>query len=221
MWVDDRLLGCDPKSDTVWQDLFGDLSPRLYRLMDLNFEMATSCDEALHAIEHFTSAEAAGEYVTCVVDLNLPPRIGETPEMKYGIRVAKELRRRKIPFVFLSANAHATDILTREQLFVPCYHKGGAEGTFRLPRLLAERLLGEFRSQIAWVSLESILARLDPRSDLAQTYHASPDAFRYYPFFGVFRDFVEHWELHERYELPRVFVVRACQDLKSVGTTLR
>ena len=216
LWVDDRFE--DVRSDggtkgELWQEVFGNTSDRLFRLMDLSLEIACSREEAFEAIRNATSPGAAGAYVFCILDLNIPERSGMQPAMRHGIDVAKELQRRRVRFEFLSANANAATVLSRANLEKIPYHvKEQAAGIWRLPESLAQSMLGRFRRNISWVSLADVVANMHKDSDIVRTQAKFPQAFEYFPFFGPYEDFVHRWEHEGRLDLPGAFVVRSAEE---------
>jgi len=213
LWIDDRFLRLEERPEELWGELFGEESPRLFRLMDLNLQLAVSFDDALQAVERLTSAEAAGTYVVCIVDLKIPRRRGEEDQTRYGVDVAREIRRRNLPMFFLSSNSDATSILNEENLgTVPYYVKQKGQGPWRLPEDLARMVLSEFRNNVSWISLDDMVATIHEESRIVATSRQCPEAFRYFPFFGPFSDFVWRWESRERSDLPHLFVVKATVD---------
>jgi hypothetical protein len=215
LWIDDCFedIGAQEVPAEVWHEVFGNQSPRLYRLMDLSLDLAASWAEGREAIEFYDSTAAAGTFCMTVVDLSLPRHRGDLPGIRYGVAIAKELMRRDMPFVFLSTNSNATEVLDREGLgHVPYYVKENKGGFLSTPETLALRVLSEFKSHIGWISLEEIINSMHEDCDLARTSRNCGEAFPFYPYFGPFREFVERWEYEERLEFPRVFVVRASAD---------
>lgn len=215
LWIDDRFAGLsrDDLPVSLWQELFGDHSQRLYRMMDLSIDFASSYEEALEAIDLYAGAEAGGDYLISVVDLNIPERDGDDPEMKYGVGIALALRERNLPFVFLSSNADATGILDQDNLGnVPYYVRDSAAGRWHVPEGLSLRVLSEFRNHISWISLAKIVPLMHEESDIVRTVEKSPDAFHYFPFFGAYKDFVERWEFKGDFQWPRVSVVTASTE---------
>ncbi len=213
LWIDDRFADLEKQPEELWEEVFGDVSPRPYRLMDLNLQIAVSFDDALRAVEQLGSAETAGTYVVCVVDLKIPRRRGEDDQTRYGVNIAKEIRRHNLPMFFLSSNADATDILTKHNLeTVPYYVKQPQQGPWRLPDDLARMVLSEFRNHVSWITLEDIVGSIHENSKVAATYREHPEAFKNFPFFGPFRDFVWRWESRLQIEFPQIFAVKATVD---------
>ena len=118
LWIDDCFQDAHMSeiSQDVWSKVFGNHSDRLFRLMDLSLEVATSYQDALEAIEAHSSSVAGGTFTFSILDLMIPSQSDGEPRMKYGIAVAKELRKRGMPFVFLSANADASKVLDKAGL---------------------------------------------------------------------------------------------------------
>jgi CheY-like chemotaxis protein len=114
-WVDDNFENQE-LPDNLWAKIFGDHSDRVFRLLDIYVEVATSFDQALDRIKSFDSYEEAGTFLFCVIDLVIPAHPGTQPEMKYGVSLAKELRNRNITFAFLSSNTGSSNILDEERL---------------------------------------------------------------------------------------------------------
>jgi len=221
LWVDDgfsdQVLPAKSRQRTLssdepqqkWRDLFGSASDQLFRLMDLSLEIACSYEEAITAIANCTDPQAAGTFVFTILDLSIP-RGDSRPAVKHGIEVAEELRRRELPFVFLSAKTDATAALDQAGLgTVPYYVKEPSGGAWRLPDSLAQNVLSEFRRKISWVSLADIVAIMHRESDIVGTHKKVPEAFEYFPFFGPYGDFVQRREYKDRLDVPSAFVVTA------------
>lgn len=217
VWVDDRFSHLSAKREQyeqpMWHEIFGSFSDRVFRLMDLSLEIACDFEEALEMIESAKSSQSAGTFVQFVVDLSIPRRTGEVASVKYGVATAQELRNRDIPFVFLSANSHATEMLDKAKLGnFPYYVKEFAGGLWRFPESLSRVALNDFRRNISWVSVAEAAENLDANSDVLESYRADKGFFEYFPFFGPFRDFVERWEHKDSTTLPKAFVIRATPD---------
>lgn len=207
-WIDDDLAGKELPKD-VWSALFGHHSDRVFRLMDLKLEIATSYEEALARIASFDTYCEAGTFIFCIVDLLIPARAGTEPAMKYGIALAKELRSRNLTFTFLSSNTGGTSTLDQEHLNTVPYHVKEPGGGWRFPKSLILNLLGELRRRISWVSVEDAVRAMDETSAIRSTYRQLPESFRYFPYFGPFREFVERCEYKEYVEFGRVMAVRS------------
>jgi hypothetical protein len=186
-------------------------------MMDLRLEIAPSCTDAMAAIERYARSQDEGVFVFGIVDLYIPKAPGLDPSIRYGVTVAAEFRRRGMHFVFLSANADAADILGQESLgTVPYYVKEQYPQPWRLPEALSTMVLGELRSHVSWIVLDDVIADLAPESDvLFEDYSAPAEAsgaplgYRYFPYFGSYRDFVERSECRPNLELNRSYSVRA------------
>lgn len=240
LWIDDdrandRASGgwrtMAEQDGTLWPSMFGNRASRLFSLMDIAVDVVGSLEEAAVAVEFWTGPDRAGTHVFAIVDLCIPRSADAKPEMRCGIQCARDLHRRKIPFVFLSSNSGARGDLDSEGLgAVPFHVKEGRRGPWRLPDTLGAAVLREFVSNVTWLSLEHAFASLHPESsflkltaeDATQRTVRSftvrgllsstepPDrAFLSYPYFGVYRDFVDRWTQRSRTELPGRFVVRA------------
>lgn len=208
LWIDDNLENLDLPSD-AWSEIFGGHSDRVFRLFDLSLEVATSYEEAISRIRSFDSYREAGTFILCVVDLLIPARYGMEPAMKYGVALAKELRKRGVTFVFLSSNTGATSTLDQERLSTVPYHVKEPGSVWRFPNSLALNALSELRRRISWISVEDIVEAMHEDSDIRSTYGLMPDSFRYFPYFGPYREFVERCEYRGSTELAPVIAVRS------------
>lgn len=231
LWIDDRFASnVSPPAD-MWMEVFGHRASRTFRLMDLSVVLATSAVEAQEAIAHWTGPEQAGTYIFAVVDLMLPEKDGEKPFMRHGIEVAKWVHENRIPLAFLSANTRAKERLDGVSPGLGAadyYTKESGAGPWRLPDLLADRILKEFTTHVSWLTLTDIFESMHPDSVLSLS---TPDAsetgrtvgplvvrdgtqprlraFRRFPYFGMFREFVDRWASQPRVELPKLSTVRA------------
>lgn len=220
LWIDDNfrdeVVDQALERGNLWERVFGVEPLRLYQLMDVALEVARSHQEAAELIEHWSGPESAGTYVFAIVDLTLPLELGMEAKIKYGIDVAVRLRRANIPFVFLSQNTQATGSLEQAQLAtVPYYVK--EEDRWRLPEALANVVLQELCSNISWLSLEEIVDAMHLSSDLVRQTQVELSRgefsnLHYYPYFGVFREFVDRWQLQSHLDLPRISSIRSSRD---------
>jgi hypothetical protein len=207
-WIDDSLEDVDFPAD-AWAEIFGNQSDRVYRLFDLHLEVATSYDEALRRIESFESYKEAGTFIYTVLDLLLPARGGMQPAMKYGVALAKELQKRGLTFVFLSANTGGIDILDEEHLGSIPYHVKEPGSVWRFPNSLVLNVLSELRRRLSWISVEDLIMAMNEKSDIQATYRTMPDSFRYFPYFGLYREFVERCEYRGTIDLIPAIAIRS------------
>lgn len=198
-WVDDQFESQPLPDRHVWGRLFGSHSDRLYRLMDLRLEVASSYKEAMERLEKYQATDESGTFVHCLVDLSIPAETGAVPQIKFGVQVAKEIKALGLHFAFLSANSNASQKLEQQSLAsVPYYVKERAGDHWQLPDSLIMMLLSEIRSHISWGFLDDAIQLLHSDSQFvprgrARTSDAGgiPPAFHYFPFFGPYRDYVE------------------------------
>ncbi len=213
LWVDDRFCLADPGEvlESPWAGVFGNLSDRVHRLLDLRLKVVASYEAAREALD-VLEREVEEAHLFAVVDLTLPRRAGDDPSVKYGIALGRELAARRVPFVFLSANTLAMTHLDRAGLGkVPYYVKERGTSCWRLPAPVALTALAEFRNAISWVTLEEALGAMRSDSDFVATHTCCPEAFRYFPFFGPFRDFVERCEYGFLTDPARTTVLRSAR----------
>jgi len=210
LWVDDNFEN-QKFPNNLWAEIFGDYSDRVLRLLDLYIEVATSYEEAIDRISKFDSYKEAGVFIFCVVDLVLPPRSGANPEMKYGVALAKEIKKRDLNFVFLSSNTGSSSILDEERLENIPYHVKEPGSDWRFPESLVLNVLSELRRHVSWVSLDDTPSILNEASDICLTYRLMPKTFKFFPFFGNFREFVERCEYRQKIDFPTAFAVRSPQ----------
>ena len=216
-WVDDRFEGVPLPDGDCWAQVLGEHTDRVFRLMNMEMEVAASADEALRAAEKYDLAGDTGTFLYCILDLNIPQRPGEEPRQKVGIRLARELRRRGHHLVFLSANTDASSALDKAGLGpIPYFVKDDSGSAWRLPDPLVRALLSECRGRLSWLSLDLVLGLLDPRSELAiplktadQVLDPARIAFTHYPFFGRYRDYVERCEFRQQAEANRLLSIRS------------
>lgn len=216
-WVDDQFEGQPLPDGHVWGRLFGSHSDRLYRLMDLSLEVASSYKEAVERLEKYRAPDESGKFVYCLVDLSIPPESGAVPQIKFGVQVAKQIKTIGLHFAFLSANSNASKRLEQESLATaPYYVKERTSDRWQLPDSLIMMLLSEFRSHISWVSLDDPIHLLHPDSQFVPRVSTGvsdnkgiPLAFRYFPFFGPYRDYVERCEYRGPHDPGRSYLVRA------------
>ncbi|MBT3191897.1 MAG: response regulator, partial [Verrucomicrobia bacterium] len=220
IWADDRFAGLSIDEADVWRGLFGPQNDHVFRMMDLYIEVVTTAEGAVRALERHGNASGHGTFVIGILDLCIPRRSGTEPSLKYGISVAKEFRRRGLHFVFLSANTDASSVLGQEKLgTVPYYIKEPGMSPWRLPDPLVTMLLGELRTHVCWVTIESVIAALHRDSDVVfEDYTQSSGeeaqfaAYRSFPFFGSYRDFVQRCEHRGELSLDRSFYIRSHRD---------
>jgi len=218
LWFDDKFTAAIQSRNVptrgLWREIFGPRESKLFRLMDISIEIACTYEDALKSLDYWAQPEHAGTYVHAVVDLNLPQAVGKPPAMIYGIKLGRELRKRGIPFVFLSADTEATQTLDKMSLgTVPYYVKEPGMGEWRMPDSLSGYLLDEISHNVSWLSLKDVLDNMHPESSPSPESLRRKDggAFLYFPYFTVFKKFVNKWENDKRIEFPRVFAVRTAR----------
>jgi len=208
LWVDDNFEKQDLPNN-LWTELFGDYSDRVFRMLDIYVEVVTSYEGALNRIKSFDSYKEAGVFIFCVVDLILPPRPGEKPEMKYGVALAKEIKKQGITLAFLSSSTGGTSVLDEERLGNIPYHVKEPGSEWRFPESLIFNVLSDLRRNISWISLEVVTKTMHETSDMSVSYRLMPETFRHFPFFGPYREFVERCEYRQRMDLPAAIAVRS------------
>ena len=218
LWIDDEFEGLPMPSEDPWGVVLSGESDRVFRLMDLTLEVAASVDEAVAALAELDRLRRHGTYVYCIVDLRIPARAHEPPQMKHGLALAADLRARGYPFSFLSAKSDAARSLDRADLAaIPYYVKQPSTSPWQtLPEALKHVVLNEFKSRINWLDLASLTDRLAAGSNSSLCIDASPEdrpltdlASRFFPFFGIYRDFAERWEYRGQLEPGRTLAVRS------------
>ncbi len=217
LWIEDRFEGEDLPDGDAWRALFGASTDHLFRMMDLHLEVASSYEEAMHAISKYDEPGESGAYLFCIVDLIIPREKGSDPAIKFGVETAREIKNRNIHFAFLSANANATRILDKEGLGAALYYpKEQGENPWRLPNALTMTVLSEFRAHVSWVTLDHITELLEPGSDILARFEPLEgageekiDFAKYFPFFGSFREYIERCEYRGRLDYRRSFSVRS------------
>lgn len=218
LWIDDEIevnaFERTDGADVAWQNTFGGLDNRVFRLMNLSLDIARTRRDAISAITDLTSFDKRGNFVQAVVDLRLPDTDGENqiPEMKHGIDIAKRLQELQVPFYVLSNAAQATRELDRAHVDrMRYFSKDVAKRSGSvMPEDLGRLILSEFRKSITWLDLTATFARFDSSSSHPLTGQERWGV--YFPFFASYRDFVERWELRSgRSSLHRV-ILRAPAD---------
>jgi len=221
LWIDDDFEGIPLPDDDPWGALFKGQSDRVFRLMDLNLDVTTSVQETMTALDYYDLQRSYGTFVFCVVDLRIPFRPHENPQMKHGLALATELRQRGYPFVLLSAKSNATRSLDRRSLStVPYYVKESADSPWQtMPEALKHVVLNEFNSHIGWLGLGTLVGQLTTGSscDLALHYHSDTRnlmslSTEFFPFFGIYRDFTERCEYRVQLEPGQSLAVRSNQN---------
>src|SRR5262249_20705258 len=166
---------------------------RIYRLMNLNLEIATSREEAFEIIDELCAPDNRHRYVQAVVDLRIPGRSGQEARMMHGLDVARRLSAAEIPFYLLSSSRSAMRELAKHRLDrTPYYYKESGPSPTMMPDPLVRRILNEFRNNVTWLDLTEIIDRFDPQSMHPLSKHGPWGG--YLPFFDGYRDFVERWE---------------------------
>jgi hypothetical protein len=228
LWIDDNFAYDEFFQDgtdiDAWDRTFGpNTENRVYRLLGLELITAISHDDAVETVQELLTRENQDTYIIAVVDLMLPKNNAsiDAADTKWGIRVARFLRKRGIPFYFLSGRGGAaTEDLALEGLAsVPYFRKLADNRGLTMPRELSSLILNEFRNIISWISLADFDAKLSPARRLPPTENgkavereAGDKAMRHFPFFGSFRDFVERWEARPLRRQGLTLVLRSPQD---------
>jgi hypothetical protein len=222
LWIEDGLTqtlasGALRTRADAWRLAFGQLDNRIFRLMDLSLEIITNGQDALERIAHYRNPIRRHVLVQAVVDLTIPPTVGERPESKYGIDVAKHLQEARIPFYVTSAARDAAAHLDAEKIERTRYFSKVQSGqTSLLPEDLGRLLLQTFRQHITWIDLSQTIAAFDASSDhplsSATRGHDMAVASRAMPYFAASRDFVERWELRSGRSNPHRIVLRSPAD---------
>ncbi|MEL7452350.1 MAG: hypothetical protein AAGJ50_03140, partial [Pseudomonadota bacterium] len=210
LWLDDNFLSqtsFEEGSDaSYWAKTFDDFDNRIYRLFNLDLEPVCSLEDAKLAIDELVDAdENHDRFVMAIVDLSVPKRTplddadrlnlkGDyEPRLQHGIAFAKYLRKKNVPFIFLSSSSQNSEELTRNGLErVPYFKKVQRGAGALMPADAARHVLEQFRSYIGWLDLEDLMSRSGAMNQVKTP--AIRFGLRYFPFFGAFRDFVERWE---------------------------
>ncbi len=200
LWVDDNFIDRPFKKDIdLWENLFGNQSDKVYRLMNIELKIATNYDSGKLAIEEVAEMETQGCYVICVLDLYLPKneKSKHILSSDHGIKLAKLAQKKGLNFVFLSTAINISNRLKEFGLIsVPFYQK--MSGDQKMPDTLIHYILRNFRSNIHWINLKETIAELSPESLLQNISFVSSKqnqlCVNYFPFLGSFKDYVERWE---------------------------
>ena len=218
LWVDDELEGLPLPVKDPWGTILGGQSDRVFRLMDLTLEAASSVQEAFEVLDQYDHRRHYGTFIFCVLDLRIPASAHKEAQMKHGLALASALRKRGYPFVFLSAKSNAARSLDRADLgTVPYYVKEPADSPWRsMPETLKHVVLNEFNSRLAWLRLDCLTARFAPGSSCEVATRTSTQrgslldlAPTYFPFFDTYRDYVERCEYRFRFQPGRACAVRS------------
>jgi hypothetical protein len=215
-WIDDDLdmgqLRANRNTDDAWRIAFGNLDNRVFRQMNLTLCVARTHAEAETEIAQLSETARSGIFVQAVVDLRIPESEGKTPQPKYGIDIAKQLKARNIPFYVLSTAERATRDLDKARIDRTRYFSKDVALTSGsiIPEDLSRLILSEFKNNITWLDLTKTTNQFAATSsvplDLNQRWAT------HFPFFGPYRDYVERWELRSgRASLHRV-VLRSPSD---------
>jgi hypothetical protein len=205
LWVDDDLEQAtwwDRGGDIdYWRQTFGNADGRVYRLLNLQLELALTADQAQQQALQLSRPDQADRFVVAVVDVRIPKREGEEAQVKYGLRVAQALRAKGVPVFFLSTQSIGTHHSKSSQRTlrdhgledVPFFQKlrklDGRTDT-QMPEHLVRQILSLFRDNVTWLDLQ----RVQP-PDVSAQQSASVAIWQHvFPFFGPYRDFVERWE---------------------------
>jgi hypothetical protein len=89
------------------------------------------------------------------------------------------------------------------------YHVKEPGNEWRFPDSLVLNVLSELRRYITWVSLEDIVRVMHEKSDISTSFRVIHDAFRFFPFFGPYREFVERCEYRDYTDLAPAIAVRS------------
>lgn len=208
LWIDDSI-NINEIERNLWFRLFGENSDQVFRLMDLSLDIASNYLEAKNKIREFDSYHKAGIFVYCILDLTIPKDVQGEPKLQYGIALAKLLLENNISFSILSANTGAEKKLSEEGLSAIPYYSKDFQSKFLLPESLSLKVLSEFRRNITWISVSQTLDLIHPDSAIVTTANLIPDTFKYYPYFGPHRDYVERCEYRSNHDLPKVFSIRS------------
>jgi len=199
LWVDDNFIDRPFKKDQdIWENLFGKQSDKIYRLMDLELQIATDFDSGKKNLDKLAPEIECGTYVFCIFDIYLPrnEKNRNLISSDFGFRLAKYAFDKKIPFVFLSTASNITQRLISHGLTsVPFYQKQSQEQ--RMPETLIRFILNQFRTHIKWVRLDEIIDDLANESMLINYSPTNKNRLTdiYFPFFDSFRNYAERWEL--------------------------
>lgn len=161
LWIDDDLALDEfdtPEGDLdAWRETFGSVDNRVYRLLGMELVTAVSFNGTKAILDELTGPENSGRFVQAIVDLRIPRETGGTPEMKYGLAVARLLQKANIPFYFLSSSSDAMQELNQEKFDrIPYYQKKPAPALTMMPDALAHRILADFRNHITWLDISPI-----------------------------------------------------------------
>jgi len=207
LWIDDKFHGMEIP-DELWTSVFGAHSDRVFRLMDLSIQIATSYEDTLEILETH-QCDITSTFMYCILDLNLPATKDSEPGIKYGIGLGKELRKRNIPFAFLSSNAAGANLLNQARLGTIPYYIKEDGSSWKLPETLTQKITSEVRRHITWISLDDIVKSMHSQSDIRTIYRQEPERFRFFPFYGPYRDFIERCEFRGYLDLTNLFAIRS------------
>jgi hypothetical protein len=200
LWVDDdfvhdELLRSDGDLD-AWQRTFGDVDSRVYRLLNLNLEIATNLNDALELLDELSAPENANCMVFGVLDMRIPKDAsGGVAEKKFGIECASAFAERGVDFAILSSQSDAKkDLLARGLQKSKYYTKRPPPSKTMMPEDLARYILGSFKNGMNWIDLGPLLDLWTSEDRCPNPLKPRTPEFQQFPFFGACRDFVERWE---------------------------
>mgnify|MGYP000462193046 CR=1 FL=1 len=204
LWVDDDLevaeLTAGDQGPDLWDRTFGSAESRVFRLLGLHLDVARSVEGALEAIQAYREAEGPNTFVTAVVDMCIPywDDFSDDPLLVHGLHVARTLKDAGIPFRILSSRVDAIDELPAHGLeATPYYRKQVEGGRPMMPEELSRAILSDFKEQIDWINIANIYSDISrfccmKIEDVGHQDIINPHY--YFPFFGIYQDFLERWE---------------------------
>ncbi len=211
VWVDDNFINNNYLNENEdvdkWNEIFGGISKKIYRLLDLELEILTTksdFDTYLKNIENVLDT-----YYYFILDLSVPKTIHDEAKVINGLKMGTALNDKNYDFCYLSSNSSAGKEMQDHGLASVDYYIKFNENVL-LPESLSHKILISFRNNISWINLNTLYSSINKESNL---FNLRNDRklnmeLSIFPYFDKFKDFIDRSEL-ESHQFNKIIFIRS------------
>jgi hypothetical protein len=199
VWIDDYFLSDEFKSNSAkytWNQLFGTLSSRVYRLIDIKTKFIATANDTLNFILN-TNIVNSDTYYYFIVDRNLPYDIGDVEcdtasEDIINLLLEYKQNNLKVNFDFTMLSSSSSDTYSIKGID---FQNKPRNKEFQLPIELKHKILINIKNNIGLIDLSNMLHNLNFYSNI----NFNKDNWvTLFPFVSQYKSFVELQEIEAK-----------------------
>lgn len=216
VWVDDNFIESEylDNSEDIdkWKSIFGNISKKIYRLLDLELKLITTKSAFDEYIKENVNKDL-NTYYYFILDLSVPCEVGDDDEVVNGLDMGTTLKDKNIEFCYLSSNSSAGNEMKDNGLGdIDYYIKYENKDNIMLPETLSHKILSYFKNNINWINLNMLVNSIDLSSNIFNSKtNELPLELAIFPFFDKYKDFIEITEL-ESYDFNKSLFIKSHVD---------